>query len=106
MFVVIWGLKSFKAVLEVFLILVFYILVNSLFMAGLVSKFRYLVIFLGFFSVVFWRGNERNSFSKVFWVFFYCMLVISLVASYFLVIFVLKIVSFFVGVYVIVEGFV
>lgn len=105
MFAAIRGLKSPKAALEAFLILVFYTLANSLFTAGLVSKFRYLVIFSGFFSVVFRRGNERNSLSKALWVFFYCMLVISLAASYFPVISVLKTVSFFVGAYAIVEGF-
>ena len=104
-YVAVRALKSTKATLEALLVLAFYLLGNEIFTAGFASNLRYLILFFGFLSVMFRKSSGRNSLRTMLWVFFMIATLSSLFASYLPTISTLKVVSFFVGTYVMVEGF-
>lgn len=102
--VAIRALKSPKHTVESYFILAFYLLGNSVFTSGIASNIRYLILFAGFFSVLFRKHPNNEPLPFILFVFFFVVVLISLFSSNFLIISILKALSFFIGTYTIIEG--
>ncbi len=100
-----WALRGAKGTMEALFVLAFYLMGNRTFVDGQAANLRYLILFVGFLTLFFRRGSRKNSLRKVLWAFFLTTTSVSFFASYLPTISVLKAISFFLGTYVIVEGF-
>lgn len=99
------ALRGPKETIEAFFVLAFFLLGNPTFISGEAKMLRYLVYFAGFASVYFRKGASHTPFRKFLWYFLAIEGVVILLFGQMAILSALKLLSFFIGVFTIVEAF-
>jgi O-antigen ligase len=98
------ALKGPKETIEAFFVLAFFLLGNPNFVSGDAKTLRYLIYFLGFAAVFFRKSAPKTPFRTYLWAFLFIFLLASALGQM-PVLSALKVISFFIGVYTLIEGF-
>jgi hypothetical protein len=98
------ALKGPKETVEAFFVLAFFLLGNPNFVSGDAKTLRYLIYFLGFAAVFFRKSAPKTPFRTYLWAFLFIFLLASALGQM-PVLSALKVISFFIGVYTLVEAF-
>ena len=99
------ALKGPKETVEALFVLSLYLLGSRNFTSGDAKTLRYLVYFLGFASVFFRKASPQTPLRNFLWIFFLLESVVFAVFGQMPALSILKITSFFLGVYTVVEAF-
>ena len=100
------ALKGPKETMEGAFVCCFYLLANQIVVEGYTRNFmRYLFLLCSFASLIFGKSKGKVPVAKFLWSFLICFTVVGFLSSRIPAISILKVASFFMGAYIMVEGF-
>lgn len=100
------ALRGTKETMEAAIVVCFYLLGNSVFVDGATRSYlRYLFLLCGFLSIWLRKLRSGTPIGRYLWFFLLLFVSVSLIASLIPSISLLKLLSFFLGAYILVEGF-